>query len=97
MAKETGLMSWKKLELGAAIVTPGNAGELKTGDWRSAYPSTDQELCIQCGQCYLFCPDGVYSKDEQGYYQQNYYYCKGCGICARECPAKAISMAQEGD
>ncbi|RLG69799.1 MAG: pyruvate ferredoxin oxidoreductase, partial [Candidatus Iainarchaeum archaeon] len=22
-------------------------------------------------------------------------YCKGCGICASECPVKAISMVEE--
>ena len=41
MAKETGIMSWKELELGIAITRPGNAGELKTGDWRSMRPVTD--------------------------------------------------------
>ncbi|MEM2541039.1 MAG: 4Fe-4S binding protein, partial [Candidatus Methanomethylicia archaeon] len=24
-------------------------------------------------------------------------YCKGCGICANECPAKAIEMVLEGE
>jgi pyruvate ferredoxin oxidoreductase delta subunit len=24
-------------------------------------------------------------------------YCKGCGICAEECPAKAITMVDEVD
>jgi Pyruvate/2-oxoacid:ferredoxin oxidoreductase delta subunit len=26
----------------------------------------------------------------------DYNYCKGCGICAKECPAKAIIMGVEG-
>jgi Pyruvate/2-oxoacid:ferredoxin oxidoreductase delta subunit len=24
-------------------------------------------------------------------------HCKGCGICANECPKKAITMVMEGD
>jgi len=34
----------------------------------------------------------VYSKSDKGFYEQNYYYCKGCGICANECPPKTIEM-----
>ena len=26
----------------------------------------------------------------------NYDYCKGCGVCAKVCPFKAISMVEEG-
>jgi Pyruvate/2-oxoacid:ferredoxin oxidoreductase delta subunit len=26
----------------------------------------------------------------------NYDYCKGCGICAHECPLKIIKMEREG-
>lgn len=97
MAKETGLLSWKKLSLGIAILEPGNASLLRTGDWRSARPVTDNDKCIKCARCYVYCPDMVYSKNDKGFYEQNYYYCKGCGICAHECPVAAISMVQEGD
>jgi pyruvate ferredoxin oxidoreductase delta subunit len=27
----------------------------------------------------------------------NYDYCKGCGICSRECPVEAIKMMEEGE
>ena len=97
MAKETGTVRWKDLELGTAVVEPGSACALKTGDWRSMRPVTDYEKCTKCGQCYIFCPDMVYSRNEEGYYVQNYYYCKGCGICAHECPVKCIRMVEEGE
>lgn len=97
MAKEIGSFSWKELELGTAIVHPGNASELKTGDWRSMRPVTDYDACVKCGQCFIFCPDMVYTRNEEGYYVQNYYYCKGCGICAHECPVHCIKMVEEGE
>jgi len=50
------------LNLGIAITTPGNASELKTGDWAAQRPVTDREKCTKCAQCYIFCPDMVYGK-----------------------------------
>jgi Pyruvate/2-oxoacid:ferredoxin oxidoreductase delta subunit len=32
---------------------------------------------------------------EEGYIEHDFYYCKGCGICAEECPTKAIAMVNE--
>jgi len=27
----------------------------------------------------------------------DYIYCKGCGVCAKECPTKAINMVIESE
>jgi len=43
----------------------------------------------------MYCPEGTILEDEGGYYKFDYDYCKGCGICAYECPSKAIEMKLE--
>jgi pyruvate ferredoxin oxidoreductase delta subunit len=96
VAKVDALHPWKEAPLGCAILEAGNARQFKTGDWRSKIrPITDWEKCIKCGMCWIFCPDMAYSQRADGFYDWNDYYCKGCGICARECPKDAIQMIAE--
>ena len=52
--------------------------------------------CFHCDNCYGYCPDNAIIKHEDGTLEINYDYCKGCGICARECPCGAIKMVSEG-
>jgi len=62
--------------------------------WRMFRPEIDQEKCIGCRRCYIFCPEVAISMvDEKA--DINYMHCKGCGICAEECPVDAITMKQE--
>lgn len=99
--------TWRELELGAAIRNPGNAVEYLTGDWRSMQPKTDEDKCITCGVCWLFCPDNsrrlaprqhkTPGANTNRYYDFNFKYCKGCGICAKECPTGAIVMIERKD
>jgi 2-oxoacid:acceptor oxidoreductase delta subunit (pyruvate/2-ketoisovalerate family) len=52
--------------------------------------------CFECDNCYGLCPDDVIVKLGPGLkYEINYDYCKGCGVCAEECPCGAISMIPE--
>ncbi|MDQ7031641.1 MAG: 4Fe-4S binding protein [Desulfonauticus sp.] len=87
--------SWRTLELGAAITTPGNAAELKTGDWRTEFPVLDEEKCVKCGLCAIYCPEFCIHEDDTGYFRADLYYCKGCGICVHECPKDALTMQLE--
>ncbi len=87
--------TWKDITPGGVVTEPGSASEYKTGDWRSQKPLWDHSKCIKCGICYIFCPEGCVGQNKDGYFEANYYYCKGCGICAKECWTKAISMVDE--
>ncbi|MFW5834140.1 MAG: NAD(P)-binding protein [Pseudomonadota bacterium] len=52
--------------------------------------------CFECDNCYGVCPDNAVIKLGPGNrFQFNYDYCKGCGICAEECPCGAIKMIPE--
>ncbi|MGO8960447.1 MAG: NAD(P)-binding protein [Streptosporangiaceae bacterium] len=52
--------------------------------------------CFECDNCYGVCPDNAVIKLGPGQrYQIDLDYCKGCGICAAECPCGAIDMVPE--
>jgi 2-oxoacid:acceptor oxidoreductase delta subunit (pyruvate/2-ketoisovalerate family) len=53
--------------------------------------------CFSCDNCYGVCPDNAVIKvdDPDEPYVIDYDFCKGCGICAVECPAGAIEMVPE--
>ena len=51
--------------------------------------------CPACDNCFIFCPDAAITQvrnDPQKLYIVDYEYCKGCGICAAECPRDCIVM-----
>ena len=64
-------------------------------DWRNTKPVCDREKCVQCGICYLLCPDSAIHIDEERYYEANLDHCKGCGLCASQCPTGCINMEEE--
>jgi pyruvate ferredoxin oxidoreductase delta subunit len=76
----------------------GEAG--KTGNWRTCRPEIDLSRCTpaknkkpSCFVCWLYCPDAVVKRSIP--VEIDLEYCKGCGICAEECPTKAIKMVEE--
>lgn len=83
---------WKEIPIATRIEEPGNAREYKTGDWRTYKPIRDEEKCTNCLFCWIYCPDGAVLVEDGEITCIDYDYCKGCGICAEECPVDAIEM-----
>jgi thioredoxin reductase/Pyruvate/2-oxoacid:ferredoxin oxidoreductase delta subunit len=52
--------------------------------------------CFECDNCYGVCPDNAITKLGPGKrFEVKYDYCKGCAMCATECPCGAIEMVAE--
>jgi len=52
--------------------------------------------CFECDNCYGVCPDNAVRKLGPGKrFEFVYDFCKGCGLCAAECPCGAIEMVPE--
>ncbi len=93
MAADDKKDGWKDVPLGGKIIEPGNSAEYKTGSWRAFHPIWSEEKCVQCLRCWSFCPDcSIKLNDDGKVIGIDYDYCKGCGICAHECPDKASAI-----
>lgn len=89
------LLNWQELNLGGVIVSAGNSESYQTGTWRSWRPEWKADSCLNCLTCWVFCPENAFELEDE--MQKNgrirkvirgidYYHCKGCGLCVRECP-----------
>jgi NADPH-dependent glutamate synthase beta subunit-like oxidoreductase/Pyruvate/2-oxoacid:ferredoxin oxidoreductase delta subunit len=60
----------------------------------------EAERCFSCGTCVLcdncvhYCPDLAVKREADGYVVLA-DYCKGCGICVKECPTGSMKMVEE--
>jgi len=77
-----------------AVVEPGSTKITKTGAWRTYVPKVDHSKCIKCSLCEIYCPEACIHQID-GLFVPDLDYCKGCGICAHECPRIAITMELE--
>jgi pyruvate ferredoxin oxidoreductase delta subunit len=87
---------WKEIPEGL-VLEAGSSLNFETGDWRSDKPIWDEKKCTHCLICWIYCPDSAIIVENGKVKGIDMKYCKGCGICAEECPPKikAITMVRE--
>lgn len=103
-AKKQWLPTHQELPVGGALVKgktdagligPGSFIENNVSGWATFRPVRDREKCTMCLLCWFYCPEGTIVRiSDKGDLMTNYDYCKGCGICANECPVDAIKMVR---
>ena len=93
------IASWRELPMGGIIPEAGTADKYKTGGWRTNRPIHHPDKCSNCLMCWIYCPDSAIQVQDGKVVGINLEHCKGCGICARECPLKdkAITMTAEAE
>jgi 2-oxoacid:acceptor oxidoreductase gamma subunit (pyruvate/2-ketoisovalerate family) len=48
--------------------------------------------CTGCGDCVVYCPEGILTHVGTTDCDVDEDYCKGCGLCAAQCPRSALAM-----
>ncbi|MFH0876057.1 MAG: 4Fe-4S dicluster-binding protein [archaeon] len=88
--------SWKEIPVGGMITEAGSSASFKTGDWKSLTPVWNNQKCIHCMICPVYCPEDCIPRIDGKRLETDFSMCKGCGICADVCPVKCIEMKEEG-
>ncbi len=91
------LLNWKEMPIGGMVVDGGNSKEYETGSWRTYRPVHVEERCIHCLRCWILCPDSAIKVEDGKMVGFDLEHCKGCGICAAECPPKCNAIEMKLD
>ncbi|WRC68393.1 4Fe-4S binding protein [Helicobacter pylori] len=60
--------------------------------WRVAKPVHNNNICINCFNCWVYCPDAAILSREGKLKGVDYSHCKGCGVCVDVCPTNPKSL-----
>jgi pyruvate ferredoxin oxidoreductase delta subunit len=86
---------WEKNKVGCILLEKDLAQPFKKGDKRLKKPVFNEEQCTKCALCYLYCPDAAIKEKDNNFFEADLNYCKGCGVCSRECWFGAITMVED--
>ena len=97
-----GVVRFQDLNVAHFKKTPGIRPASPQGTLNKPQRIASARRCFQCGsctfcmECYDYCPDLAIRMDGKAKERAiDYDHCKGCGICAEECPRGAISWVHE--
>lgn len=69
-----------------------NSYTATVASWRVVKPVFNIDVCIDCQNCWVWCPDSsILSRDKQ-MLGIDYDHCKGCEICVEVCPTNPKSL-----
>jgi len=69
-----------------------NSYTATVASWRVEQPVFNIDVCIDCQNCWVWCPDtSILSRDKQ-MLGIDYDHCKGCAVCAEVCPTNPKSL-----
>ncbi|ETD26708.1 4Fe-4S dicluster domain-containing protein [Helicobacter canis] len=60
--------------------------------WRIDKPVHNSEICINCFNCWMYCPDAAILVRDEKLKGVDYMHCKGCGVCVDVCPTNPKSL-----
>ena len=74
------------------IYSDFNSYTASVASWRVNKPVFNRDICIDCQNCWVWCPDSsILSRDKQ-MLGIDYDHCKGCEVCVEVCPTNPKSL-----
>ena len=71
---------------------PTNSFSGSVASWRVIKPVFNRDLCIDCQNCWVFCPDTAIISRDKKMTGIDYDHCKGCQLCVEVCPTNPKSL-----
>ncbi|HIY44040.1 MAG TPA: 4Fe-4S dicluster domain-containing protein [Candidatus Helicobacter avistercoris] len=97
-SSEDGIKVQEKLPEKRAY-TENSSKQASVAHWRVQKPVHNNNICINCFNCWVYCPDGAILARDEKLSGVDYVHCKGCGVCVQVCPTnpKSLLMFDENE